>query len=137
MPSVDMECASSMGQESNDATQKGVKIKLETEECALGTEQRSNDAAVKDAQIKLELEECAESMGQTWQDHQPNVPHRLVPPERAVVVAKCLRRRGSRPRCRNKKEGRRRRRKVIGKSTRRSVPLMGVQSMLRMELECA
>ena len=80
-----------------------------------------------------------QNIKQPWQDHHPNVPPRLLPPQlqRAVVVAKCLRRRGSHPRCRNKKEGRMRRKNVIGKRTRRSVPLMGVQSMLRIELECA
>ena len=72
---------------------------------------------------------------QPWQDHHPGVPP--TPLLRAVVVAKCLRRRGSLHRCQNKKEGRKRRKNKIGDSIRRAVPLMGVQSMLRMELECA
>ena len=54
----------SMGQRSNDAAVKDVKIKLRREECALGMGQSSNDAAVKDVQIKLRREDCASSTGQ-------------------------------------------------------------------------
>ena len=43
---------------------KDAQIKLKKEECASGMGQRSNDAAVNDAQIKLKKEECAKDMGQ-------------------------------------------------------------------------
>ena len=57
------ECASSMGQSTNDAVAKVAQIKLEKEECATGTGQSTNDAVAKVAQIKLEKEECATGIG--------------------------------------------------------------------------
>eukprot|EP00986_Skeletonema_menzelii_P016604 scaffold15161_cov171-Skeletonema_menzelii.AAC.1 len=62
------ECASSMGQRSNDAATKDAQIKLKMEECATGMGHRSNDAAKQDVQIKLSKEECASSMGQQSSD---------------------------------------------------------------------
>ena len=43
------ECATSMGQRSNDAASKDAQIKSSTEECAISMGQRSNAAAVKGA----------------------------------------------------------------------------------------
>ena len=122
---MELECASSMGQSINDAARKDAQIKLSAEECANGMGQKPHYAARKDAQIKLSAEEYAKSMGQ-----------RSRPKYAATKDAQCLLRRGSRPRCRNKKEGQRRRKNMIGVSTRRDVPLMGARSSLSVE-ECA
>ena len=40
-----------MGQRSSDVAVKGARIKLRKEECASSMGQRSNDAELKDAQI--------------------------------------------------------------------------------------